>query len=63
MKNQQVEKCQICGSPIDEELNHYRLKADRFLCGGLNCRLKENAPERRWFLPQSAFGGLKKFGK
>ena len=34
-------------------------KAGRLLCGGLNRRLEDNAPERRWFSPQSAFGGLK----
>jgi hypothetical protein len=29
--------------------------------GGLNRRLKDEAPERRWFLPPSAPGGLKEF--
>jgi len=29
--------------------------------GGLNRRLKDDAPERRWFLPPSATGGLKEF--
>jgi hypothetical protein len=28
-----------------EQLNHYRLIAGRMLCGGLNRRLKENAPK------------------
>jgi hypothetical protein len=27
------------------KLNHYRLIAGRMLCGGLNRRLKENAPK------------------
>jgi hypothetical protein len=49
---------------LDEikQLNYYRLKAGRLkTSGGLNRRLKDEAPERRWFLPPSAPGGLKEF--
>jgi mono/diheme cytochrome c family protein len=45
-----------------DQLNYYRLKAGRLkTSGGLNRRLKDEAPERRWFLPPSAPGGLKEF--
>ena len=32
MKNQQVEKCQICGSPIDEEMKGSGCKTLYFDC-------------------------------